>query len=249
MTTRHYISNNVSEKLACIEQRTDSKSPDKQPVVILCHGFAYFKEEDGIFVEMANILSKLGYVVFYFDFSGCGESEGDYKETSLTKLIDDLRSVVDFVKNLDYCDEDNISFIGQSFGTNVIIGSQFTDAKRIVLCGSFDQPKKILSDLFPQFDEKGTSVRRRSDGHITKINPQFWKDLKQYNMKDLVKSFECPVLYVHGGIDTIVPIEYMLDLYQNTKNTTDPLILELSDHGLNPQRDLLYSEIKSYFRS
>ena len=35
--------------------------------------------------------------MYRFDFSGCGESEGDYSKTSLSKLKSDLSKIVDFV--------------------------------------------------------------------------------------------------------------------------------------------------------
>src|SRR5580692_9122470 len=159
MTKRKFtVVNTTDEKLVCIEVLPEQRA-SKLPVVILCHGFAYFKEEDGLFTEVSKRLADIGYAVYYFDFSGCGESEGDYTNTTLTKLIQDLRSVYATVIKYPYIDLNNVSLISQSFGSNVIIGAQMKNLQRMVLCGSFTNAYKVLSELFTDFNEKGISTR------------------------------------------------------------------------------------------
>ena len=70
--------NSFKDKLICIEALPEETTAEKLPVVILCHGFAYYKEEAGIFTEVAMRLTKRGFAVYYFDFSGCGISSGDF---------------------------------------------------------------------------------------------------------------------------------------------------------------------------
>lgn len=245
-TTRFEVKNTSGESLTCIEVLPDVVA-DKFPVVIMCHGFAYFKEEDGIFTESAKRLAKLGYAVYYFDFSGCGESEGDYSKTTLTKLIADLRSVYDEVTSRDYINSADVSLMSHSFGSNVIIGAQIMTLKRIVLSGSFTNAPKVISDLFPNYDEFGISARHNSTGGITEIGSQFWKDLKTYDTTALVHNFTCPILYLHGKKDRIVPLEYMYPLFKNTQNPVGPIILENSDHDLSEQRAEAFDSIDKFF--
>ena len=54
------------------------KPQEKNPAVLLVHGFGVERTEDGMFSDLAFKLSSAGYLVFKFDFSGCGDSEGDY---------------------------------------------------------------------------------------------------------------------------------------------------------------------------
>src|SRR3989344_3426001 len=128
------IKNKSGETLIGIEVLPAEKK-DKYPVVILAHGFAYFKEEDGIFVELGKLLSEIGIICYYFDFSGCGESEGDYSNTTLTKLRDDLDSILEYVKSRPTTDTARIGILGQSFGTTTTIALA-PKVKSIVLMGS-----------------------------------------------------------------------------------------------------------------
>lgn len=241
------IANASGENLACVEVRPELGLDAKLPVVILCHGFAYFKEEDGIFTEVATRLARKGFVVYYFDFSGCGESEGNYQETTLTKLVDDLDAVLETVKSYGYVDSKDVSLMGHSFGTNVIIAAQIPEVKRIVLSGSFSNPDKIIGNLFTDLNKEGLSTRSGSGDRTTTIGPQFWSDLKNYDLANLIHNFDCPVLFVHGQKDGIVPIENMKPLLQVTKNLAGEIILDQSDHDLKPQRQQAFEAVETFF--
>jgi len=81
--------NEFNEKLVGIETVPEVKK-DKYPTVILVHGFATGKDTESIFSGLLKNLIAGGFLVYRFDFSGCGESEGNYSKTSLTKLKSDL---------------------------------------------------------------------------------------------------------------------------------------------------------------
>jgi pimeloyl-ACP methyl ester carboxylesterase len=247
MTKRQFtIDNEEGEKLVCIEAMP-KQYKGKLPVIILCHGFGYFKEEDGLFTAMSERLSLMGYVVYYFDFSGCGESEGDYSKTTLTKLIGDLKSVYKTVTSYDYINLDRVSLISQSFGSNVIIGAQYMDLEKMAMCGSFTDGYTILSSIFDEFNEEGLSSRESTSTRTRTMGAQFWKDLKNYNMEKLIAKFNFPILFIHGGKDTIVPIKYMEPLLEATRNHSK-VILKDSDHNLYPEREKAYLAIEEFFK-
>lgn len=241
------IINKANEKLVCIEVLPSPPTGKKFPVVILCHGYGYFKEEDGIFTEIAQRLSRVGYAVYYFDFSGCGESEGDYSQTTLTKLVGDLKSVVLAVSAYDYIDEKDLSLISHSYGSNVIIAAQILGVKRIAMSGSFANAFNVLSRLFPDFNENGVSTRDSTSDRARTIGPQFWKDLKSYDIPVLIKNFDCPILFIHGKLDKIVPIENMQPLFDAAKNPIGPVVLSKSDHDLSPEREKAFQSVEEFF--
>src|SRR3990167_4171484 len=162
------IKNTAGEALIGVEVMPDEKK-DKYPVVVLVHGFAYQKEEDGMFVDLAKHLSEIGIASYRFDFSGCGESEGDYMNTTLTKLRDDLKSILDFVKSRPYLDPDRLGIVAQSFGTTTTI-SLAPNIKSLVLMGSLLHAKEILINLFGKgYNPNGISTRERPDAETVKI--------------------------------------------------------------------------------
>ncbi len=208
----------------CVEVLPVAAPQVSLPAVIMCHGFAYFKEEGGLFTDMAAVLAQQGYTVYYFDFSGCGESDGDYKDTSLTKLVADLESVLKVVTGFSYINQQELSLVGQSFGTNVCVAAKVPNIKRMVLCGAFDNPHELLSSLFPDFDETKTVTRDRDDGRKTTLEPGFWKDIKQYDLPRDIATLSCPILFIHGELDDIVPLESGKRLVGYAQNATLEII-------------------------
>lgn len=239
------IKNKSGETLVGVEVLPKSSS-GKFSVVIMVHGFAYYKEEDGIFVELGKRLAEKGIASYRFDFSGCGESAGDYSQTTLTKLRDDLGSILEFVRSRPTTDTKRIGILGQSFGTTTTI-SLAPQVKTIVLMGSFMDGKKVLSDLFGDgYDPEGVSEEPRSDGRITKINPPFWKDFENHDMVSLLKKIKCPILLIHGSKDFDVPIANMEEIYKNA-NSCEKIIIDGADHSLEPKREEVYIIVVNWF--
>lgn len=244
------VINKSGENLACVEVLPKDNPDGKFPVAILCHGFAYYKEEDGLFADMgiADRLQRRGYAVYYFDFSGCGESQGDYQNTSLTKLVDDLKSVYATISGYDYINETDLNLIGQSFGTSVVIASQLPNLRHIVLCGSFYNPYTLISGLFQDFHEFGISKRTKyKSERVITMGSQFWSDLKTYDLVDSIRAYDCPILFVHGALDKTVPIGLMRPLLEAAQQPVGPVILPASDHGLQPERAKVLEAVTDFF--
>ncbi|MBR9677803.1 MAG: alpha/beta hydrolase [Nanoarchaeota archaeon] len=199
-------------------------------IVLLVHGFGVTKEESGMFDDIAQNLANQGITVYRFDFSGCGQSQGDYSEITLTKLGQDLRTIIEKI------DSQNLCIISQSFGTSVTI-IVAPKAKCFIMMGSISNPKKILADLFGEnYNPEGISWRKRSSGKITKIKPGFWKDLQKHDLTQKISKIKTPILYIHGSEDDKVPLTEMLEFYKNTENA-EKRVLEGAGHDLKPCRE------------
>ena len=89
----------------------------KVPLIVLLHGFVGSKVgEHRLFVKAARYFTEIGYAVFRFDFSGCGESDGDYADVTVTKQLSEVQAVLDYVSKLPEVDANNIILIGHSLG-------------------------------------------------------------------------------------------------------------------------------------
>lgn len=244
--TKVEILNQYKEKLIGIVS-TPSTQKEKYATVILAHGFSANKDESGLFSDIAKNLSKIGILVLRFDFSGCGESEGDYSETSLSKLKSDLSSVIDFVQAHPKVDTTRIGILGQSMGTSAIITLE-PKVKCLVLMGATPYPKKALMKLFGEgYNPNGISTRIKPSGTVTKIKSEFWKDFDSHNLIKSIKNIHCPILFVHGEQDDKVAISEMEEYFQNAHEPKEKIIIEGSDHGLNPHRDKAYDFIEDWY--
>lgn len=86
----------------------------KYPAIVLCHGFAGFKEV--LLPAYAEAFAKAGYVVLNFDYRGFGESEGERGRLVPKLQIEDIHSAIDYVAGLDFVDSNKIGLWGTSYG-------------------------------------------------------------------------------------------------------------------------------------
>ena len=84
--------------------------------IILAHGLTVDKDEQGIFPQLANKLSKDGFVVFRFDFMGRGDSEGESVDITLTSEIGDMIAAINKTFERGYS---KIGLVGASFGGGI----------------------------------------------------------------------------------------------------------------------------------
>jgi len=245
--TKITILNEFGEKLVGLETMPRVKR-DKYPTIILVHGFGVTKSEYGMFDSLAKNLADNGFLVYRFDFSGCGESEGDYSETSLSKLKSDLSKILDFVKSQPDVNGSRIGIHAQSFGTATTIALE-PEIQCLIMTGSISHPKEVLSKLFGDgYHPEGISTRTKSEGTITRIKPQFWKDFENYDLLESIKKINCPILFIHGSKDDRVPISEMEAYFQNANEPKEKVIIEGADHGLEPHRDEMYKIAVDWFK-
>ncbi len=241
------ILNNHKEKLVGIETIPTEKKT-KYSTVILAHGFGVTKEESGMFNKLAEELVGENILSFRFDFSGCGESEGDYSETSLSKLKSDLSKILEFVRSQPKVDNSRIGILGQSFGTATTITLE-PKVKCLVMMGSTSHPKETLIKLFSNgYNPDGISTRVKSNGVVTKVKPQFWKDLSNHKLLKSIKNIHSPILFIHGEKDDKVPLSEMEAYFKNANEPKEKIIIKGTDHGLRPHRDKMYEAVKKWFK-
>ncbi|NOQ56183.1 MAG: hypothetical protein GQ477_05260 [Nanohaloarchaea archaeon] len=244
------IKNDSGETLSGLRAVPDIKK-DKYPAVILVHGFGVTKHEYGLFDILSKTLASSGFLVYRFDFSGCGESEGDYLNTTLTKQKDELSIILDFVRSESDVDSSKVFIVSQSFGTSVTVALN-PEVKAIVFMGSISDPKKILSKIFEVsgdgYDPVGVSQMTRSDGSVTRIDPKFWKDLVNYDLPSLIRDIKCPVLFLNGSKDDKVPVSETDPYLLNVGGAKERMIVGGGNHNLYPKREQVAKLIYEWFK-
>ena len=209
MPIKKLLLHSGGQKIVGILHLPDIKQ--KIPCVITCHGY-YSTKGSKKYVEIANRLCSEGFAVLRFDFRGCGESEGDIEETTLSSRVSDLESALQFIrKHVSEC----IGFLGSSIGGCVAIITAVKDGG-IKAVAAWSTPFH-LSSLFN--------------------NELFTHDAKKYNLTETVKKNATPILIIHGDVDELVPVYHANDLY---KIANEPKILKIitgGDHRLTNPKD------------
>jgi dipeptidyl aminopeptidase/acylaminoacyl peptidase len=241
-----FVMNESGERLSGLEAVPASKKKS-YPAVVMVHGFGVDRSEWGMFDEFSKILCDKGFVVYRFDSSGCGESEGDYAKTSLTKLRGELLKILEFVRTRPFVDKGRIGIMAQSFGTTTTAVLE-PEVACIVMTSSVSNPAESLKLLFGEgYNPSGISTRSRSDGKKTSVGPVFWSELERYDALASVKRINCPLLFVSGSDDTRVRITQMEAFYEAANEPKKKVILDGANHQLKPRWEELYRLALEWF--
>ncbi|TVU34217.1 hypothetical protein EJB05_16048 [Eragrostis curvula] len=180
-------------------------------VVVLCHGFAACKD-DSIFHDLVAALTKHGISAFRFDFSGNGQSEGEFQYGNYRKEADDLHSVVSYLQEK----YDVTAIVGHSKGGNVVVlyASIYGEVPLVVnISGRFYLEKGVEERLGKEFmdrinKEGYIDVRNKSGKVLYRVTKESLMERLNTDMRapSLSISKECRFFTIHGSADKIVPV-------------------------------------------
>jgi uncharacterized protein len=205
---------------------------DKAPVMIFVHGFIGNKiGEHRMFVKAANFFSSLGYVCVRFDFSGCGESDGLYKELSFSKKVTELKAVISYISHFDGIGNRNITLVGHSLGGAVtaMVAPSLTNINKIVLWAPVARPYKDIVSITSEEAVVLAKKEGKYDFNGFEISHTFFEDLKLYNPLKTVSLYSGPLLIIHGDQDQDVPYTNA-DEYFYATNRSERYIIKDADH-------------------
>ncbi|MCM3630848.1 alpha/beta hydrolase [Paenibacillus glycanilyticus] len=205
------------ELTATLHYPSDStKDNTKKQAIIICHGFIGSRVGvDRLFVKTARALASEGSYVIRFDYGGCGESNGDYGALGFESMIDQTRTVIDYIAEIDCVDPRRIVLLGHSLGGAIAIMTAVRDkrVKRLVLWSPVAYPFNDIVRIVGRegYDE---AVQKGSTDYAGfTLQPVFFESLLQHQPFQAATRFSGEVLLVHGTSDELIPVDYSF-LYQ-----------------------------------
>mgnify|MGYP001582999075 CR=1 FL=1 len=229
------ISNQQDEKMAGVFHRAG----EKKEVVIVCHGLTGNK--DGNFIpRLCDALVKSGVNAFRFDFSGNGQSEGEFKKSTYTKEIEDLKSVVDYFHNKNFR---KICIIGTSQGVAICVLEAVKDTRInfVVSVAGVAYPQRFVQrfcgwnnisqeELREKLKKDGFIKYRKRDGRKFNLAKDFFDDIVKYYPINEVKNIKAPSLFIHGDQDDSIDIQESRDMFGAANEPKELFILKGANH-------------------
>ncbi len=145
--------------------------------------------------HISRALNTEGIAVLRFDFTGLGESEGEFADTNFTSNVDDLMAAADFLEE-HY--EAPTLIIGHSLGgaASIFAGNQIPSIQAIATVDAPSDPehvKHLLSDKVIGIESEGKAVIQ-IDGRQFTIKKQFLDDLRDHRMDEILSKSNKAIL-------------------------------------------------------
>lgn len=193
------------------------------PTIIYFHGFA--DDRNGIqFMNIQNskFLTANDYIIFRFDFSGCGESDGSFFDINLSREVEEARLIHEFVENEPYVDKNNLFWKGHSMGGAVaVVLASDKNPKALSLFSPAADFSEEENSLMKSLKNAFRSSDTRKDGDDVgglKISDEFIKDVRSFNLYDLAGKYQGPVQIIRGDEDDIISKESNVKLCESFNN-------------------------------
>jgi putative redox protein len=229
--------NSTGQELAAILE-----FPGEEPVsyALFAHCFTCNKNLSAI-RNIGRALNKRGIAVLSFDFTGLGESEGDFANTNFSSNVNDLVSAAQFLE-ANYSAPDIL--VGHSLGGAAVLfaAQQIKSVKAVATIGAPSNPKHVshlLRSGIEEINEKGEALMEIG-GREFKIQKQFLDDINEKNMEETLKKLKIPLLVLHSPQDTIVGIENAAEIYKAAWHPKSFISLDGATHMLSNKEDSIY---------
>ncbi len=153
--------------------------------------------------RLAKALTRAGWLTMTFDFTGLGESGGDFGDTTVgTEVGDITRAAVTLIER----DAGPCLLIGHSLGgaAAVLAADRLKTVDRVIAVASPVDVEHV-GHLFaeaPGLDDG--SVCATIGGRTFRIGPEFQADLERHDVATAAAALDRPFLVVEAGADTVV---------------------------------------------
>lgn len=222
------LGENLSAKL-------DHAEGDVKAFALFAHCFTCSKNLKAV-GHITKALSMHGVSTLRFDFTGLGNSEGDFSNTNFSSNVEDLVAASSYMeKNL----RAPSILVGHSLGGAAVIHAahQIDPVKAVATIGAPADPVHVKENFSLKLDE----IEQTGEATVTlagrpfKIKKQFLDDLESANMEEKIKNLNRALLIMHAPLDRTVDINNAARLYSHAKHPKSYISLHEADHLLTDQ--------------
>jgi len=228
---------------ARLDLPVDFDSNKVNAFIVFCHCFTCTKETITTF-RLSRLLAEQGYGVLRFDFTGLGNSEGDFASSNFSTTQDDLNSAIDFLK-INY--QPPAFLMGHSLGgtTALSVAQDHDTIKGVVTVASPSDPEHVLHHFGHALTllEQNIPASFKVAGQYYELEPGFIDDVRNTDMQSRLLQLDKPVLVFNIENDALVGESNAKEIQQWAKGDVELINLEHTDHLLsNKQASVAVAE-------
>jgi len=216
---------------------------EKNPAILFIHGWTSERSRS---YQYANRLAELGYIIFLFDMSGHGDSEGNINAITTKEFFDDVLAAYDYLIQINEVDKENINIIGSSFGC--YLGSLLTTKRNI---------NRLALRVPADYPDKFFNISKMKTSGITGPEIISWR--KKVKNSDetfalkAISNFSGDVLIIESEKDKVVfheTIQNYINAIKNKGQLTH-IVIKNAPHSIKvgPFRDETEKILTNWFRN
>jgi uncharacterized OsmC-like protein/alpha/beta superfamily hydrolase len=226
---------------ATLAARLDSPAGTPAAYALFAHCFTCSKDLKAA-GQISSALTERGIAVLRFDFTGLGESEGDFAGTDFSSNVDDLVAAADFLRRERQAPR---LLVGHSLGGCAVLAAaeRIPEVRAVSTIGAPSDTGHLheaLVHIAPELAASG-EAEVRLGGRPFKIRRELLDDLDEGHLRGVLERLHRALLIFHSPVDNIVGIDHARRLFDMAKHPKSFISLDTADHLLTDERDARYA--------
>jgi uncharacterized OsmC-like protein/pimeloyl-ACP methyl ester carboxylesterase len=191
---------------------------------------------------ISRALVERGIAVLRFDFTGLGESGGDFAATDFSSNVGDLVAAADFLRQER---EAPGLLIGHSIGgcAALTTAERIPEARAVATLGApsdTEHLREVLLSVAPDLATSG-EVEVRLGGRPFRIRKELLDNLRKDHLQGVLERLHRALLILHSPVDRTVGIDHARRLFDMARHPKSFVSLDTADHLLSNERDARYA--------
>lgn len=186
-------------------------------------------------------LASMGIAVLRFDFTGLGNSEGDFANSNFSSNVEDLISAFNAIKEQYHAPS---ILVGHSLGGAAVLKAStlLKEIKAVVTIGAPSSTEHVSHLFKSSIDEIQSSGQANVilAGREFTIKDQFIKDIQGTQILEDLSKQKKAYLIMHSPIDDTVAISHAENIFKALKHPKSFVTLDSANHLLTNKKDARY---------
>jgi putative redox protein len=219
--------------------------PDGEPRAwaLFAHCFTCSKDlKSAVRLSRALAAERIG--VFRFDFTGLGESAGDFADTNFSSNVGDLVAAAGYMERELGAPR---ILVGHSLGGAAVLQAarQIPTSVAVATLGAPADPGHVLRHMEGSLEE----IREKGQANVTlsgrtfSVQRQFVEDLESASMEETIGALDRALLIFHSPLDQVVGIDNAARIFQAARHPKSFVSLDEADHLLLDPEDARYAGV------
>lgn len=217
--------------------RLEETAGEPNGYALFAHCFTCSKNTKAA-TQISQTLASRGIVVLRFDFTGLGNSEGDFANTNFSSNVSDLIAAAAAMR--EHLEAPGL-LVGHSLGGAAVLmaAPQLEEVRAVATIGAPSEPSHVASLFDSGIDEIDStgSATVSIAGRSFRIERQFLDDLRTTKLLDALPQLRRALMIFHSPVDEIVSIDHASDLYGAARHPKSFVSLDGADHLLTNPAD------------
>jgi len=217
--------------------------PDGPPhaYALFAHCFTCTKESLAA-VRIGRALAGQGIGVLRFDFTGLGQSGGDFADSTFSGSVQDLLAAA---RAMGDAGKAPALLIGHSLGAAAVLAAaaELPNVKAIATIGApcdVHHVTRLFGEDLKTLLEQG-EAEVKLGGRPFKMRRSFVDDLSSHDQKQRIGSLRRALLVMHAPTDRTVDIDNAAQIFLAAKHPKSFVSLDSADHLLTRSTDSAYA--------